>query len=96
MEFAKEILNFGCYIAIGGVVTFKNSKKLKEVAKYIPLKRLLLETDCPFLTPEPYRGKQNEPSYIKFVAKEIADLRGENIEVIETITSDNAKKIFNF
>ena len=87
-------LKMNCYIALGGVVTFKNAVKTKEVAKNIPLDRLLLETDCPYMAPTPYRGKQNEPAYVKFVAEEIAQLRNTSFEEIALKTSDNAIKLF--
>lgn len=95
-EFAKEFLKMNCYIALGGVVTFKNAVKTKEVAKNIPLDRLLLETDCPYLAPVPYRGKQNEPAYVKYVAEEIANIRGCDFEEVAQKTTENALKIFNF
>ena len=96
IEFAKESIKEGWYIAIGGVVTFKSAIKTKEVARNIPLERLLLETDAPYLTPEPYRGKENQPAYVKFVAEEIAKLRGTTFEEIAEQTTSNAKKIFGF
>ena len=79
-EFAAECVKEGFYIALGGVTTFKNAKKAKEVAKTVPLDRLLLETDAPYMTPVPYRGKENQPAYIKFVAQEIANLRNISFE----------------
>lgn len=94
LEFAKECIKEGIYISIGGVVTFKNAVKLKEVAKNIPPEYMLLETDDPYLTPVPYRGKENQPSYVKYVAQEIANLRGITIEEIANTTTQNAKKIF--
>lgn len=94
LEFAKECIKQGIYIAIGGVVTFKNAVKVKEVAKSIPLEYLLLETDDPYLTPVPYRGKENQPSYVKYVVQEIANLRGIASEEIEYVTTINAKNIF--
>ena len=96
LEFAKECINLGMYIAIGGVVTFKNAVKVKEVAQNIPLEYLLLETDDPYLTPVPYRGKENQPAYIKYVAQEIANLRGISVEEVASATTKNALKIFNF
>lgn len=75
-------------------VTFKNAKKPKEVAKEIPLDRLLIETDCPYLTPHPFRGKRNEPSYVKYVAEAIAELKGLSFEEVAQKTSDNAKRLF--
>lgn len=94
VETMKECVKYGWYIAIGGVVTFKNAKKMKEVAVEVPLERLMLETDSPYLTPVPYRGKTNEPAYVKFVAEEIAKLRNDSVENIMKITSSNAEKVF--
>ena len=93
-EFAKECIKQGIYIAIGGVVTFKNAHKVKEVAQNIPLVFLLLETDDPYLTPVPFRGEENQPSYVKYVAQEIASLRGIAFEEVANATTQNAKKIF--
>lgn len=92
-EFAKECVKEGFYIALGGVVTFKNSKKAKEVAQTVPLDRLLLETDAPYMAPAPFRGKENEPAYVKFVAQEIADLRGISFEEVEEATTQNAQRV---
>lgn len=94
LEFAKECIKQGIYIAIGGVVTFKNAVKVKEVAQNIPLEFLLLETDDPYLTPVPFRGKENQPSYVKYIAQEIASLRGITFEEVTNATTQNAKKIF--
>lgn len=94
LEFARECIKKGFYIALGGVVTFKNAKKVHEIARVIPLEYLLLETDAPYLTPEPYRGKRNEPAYIKFVAEKIAEIRGVSFEDIANITTSNARKVF--
>ena len=96
LEFAKECIKEGIYISIGGVVTFKNAKNIKEVAQNIPLEYLLLETDDPYLTPVPFRGKENQPVYVKYVAQEIANLRGVNVDIIEQVTTENAVKIFKF
>lgn len=96
VEFAKECVKKGFYIALGGVVTFKNAKKAHEVAKNIPLENLLLETDAPYLTPEPYRGKRNEPAYVKYAAQRIAEIRNVTFEEVAEITTQNADKIFNF
>lgn len=93
-EFAKECIKQGIYIALGGVVTFKNAVKVKEVAQNIPLEYLLLETDDPYLTPVPYRGKENQPCYVKYVAQEIASLRGTTFKEIANATTQNAKSIF--
>lgn len=92
-EFAMECVKEGFYIALGGVVTFKNAKKAKEVAQVVPLDRLLLETDAPYMAPVPFRGKENEPAYVKFVAEEIAKLRGISFEEVATETTDNANKL---
>lgn len=95
LEFAKQCVKEGFYIALGGVTTFKNAKKPKEIAKNIPLEYLLLETDSPYLTPVPYRGKENQPAYVRFVAEEIAALRGITIEEVDKMTTKNAIKLFN-
>ena len=92
-EFAMECVKEGFYIALGGVVTFKNAKKVKEVAKVVPLEKLLLETDAPYMTPVPFRGKENQPAYVKFVAQEIADLRGISFEEVAGTTTANAEKL---
>jgi len=93
-EVAKQCLDLNFYISLGGPVTFKNAKKPKEVAIQVPLDRLLIETDCPYLAPHPYRGKRNEPSYVRLVAEQIADLKGMNLEEVVDITTANAKKVF--
>ena len=94
VEMMKECVKNGWYIALGGVVTFKNAKKMKDVAKEVPLENLMLETDSPYLTPVPYRGKENQPAYVKYVAEEIANLRNESVDNIIKITSENAEKVF--
>ena len=94
-EFANECIKEGWYIALGGVVTFKNAKKMKEVAIQIPLDKLLLETDAPYLTPVPYRGKENQPAYIKYTAEEIAKLRQIQIDELTKITTQNVKNILS-
>ena len=95
VEFARECIKEGWYIALGGVVTFKNAVKTKEVAKDVPLEKLLLETDAPYLTPVPFRGTENQPSYVRFVAEEIARLREISFEELADVTTKNAKDIFN-
>jgi TatD DNase family protein len=94
VEVAKQCLEMNFYISLGGPVTFKNAKKPKEVALEIPLDKLLIETDCPYLTPHPYRGQRNEPSYVKLVAEQIAEIKGLTFEQIANATSDNAKRLF--
>ena len=91
----RECIKEGYYIALGGVVTFKNAQKVKDVAKEVPLERLLLETDAPFLTPEPYRGTENQPAYTKFVAEKIAQIREISIEEVINITTENAYNLYN-
>ena len=93
-EIAREYLDMGYYFGIGGVVTFQNAKKLKEAVEYIPIERILLETDSPYLAPVPYRGKRNSSLNIPFVAKEIAALKGMGYDDVVNITEDNAKRLF--
>lgn len=94
VETALQCINMNFYISLGGPVTFKNAKKPKEVAKEVPLNKLLIETDCPYLAPHPYRGKRNEPSYVKLVAEQIAELKGVTFEEVAQQTMENAKKVF--
>lgn len=94
MEMAKEIIKLGFYISIAGPVTFKNAAKLPEIVASVPLERLLVETDCPYLTPHPHRGKRNEPAYVKIVAEQVASLRGIELSVLAAATSENVKKLF--
>lgn len=93
-ELAREYVKMGFYIGIGGVVTFKNGKKLKEIAQEIPLTQILLETDCPYLAPVPFRGKRNMSLYIPHIAQEIAALRGITYEDVVAQTEQNAKELF--
>lgn len=96
VEFMHECVKKGFYIGIGGVVTFKNAIKMKEVAIECPLDKLVLETDAPYLAPVPYRGKTNQPAYVKLVAEEIANLRDTSVEEIAENTTANAERIFKF
>lgn len=93
-EMAEEYIKLGFYISLGGPVTFKNARVPKEVAKVVPLDRLLIETDSPYLTPEPYRGKRNEPMYVKYVAEKIAQEKGITLEEVAKATSENAYGFF--
>lgn len=93
-EMARELCDLGFYISFAGPVTFKNGKKAKEAAKNVPLDRILIETDSPYLSPEPYRGQRNDSSKVRFVAKEIAELRGMTEEVLANITLENGKRFF--
>ena len=94
VEFMKECVKQGWYIALGGVVTFKNAVKMKDVAREIPLDRLVLETDSPYLTPVPFRGKPNKPAYVRYVAEEIAKIREIPSEELIDITTTNAERFF--
>ena len=94
IELAREYVKMGFHIGIGGVVTFKNGRKLKEIAAEIPLDRILLETDCPYLAPVPFRGKRNDSSYISYVAQEIAELKGISYEEVVAKTEQNGKELF--
>lgn len=94
-EMALEFIKLGGYISLGGPVTFKNSKEPKEVAKVVPLDRLMIETDCPYLAPHPYRGKRNEPSYVRLVLSEIAKLREIDEDLLEKILDNNSITFFN-
>lgn len=93
-EIAREYLNMGLYLGIGGVVTFANARKLKEVVEYAPLESLLLETDCPYLAPVPFRGKRNSSLNIPYVIEEIARIKHISPEVVEAVTYENARKLF--
>ena len=93
-ETAREFLDLGYLIGIGGVVTFKNAKRLKEVVEYAPLDYLLLETDSPYLAPEPHRGERNCSAYLRYVAQTIAEIKGVSYEEVVDITRKNAKNLF--
>jgi len=94
LEFAQQCVKKGYYLGIGGVVTFKNAKKLHEIAKNIPLEHILLETDAPYLTPVPFRGKRNEPAYVRYVAEEIAQIREIPLKQVFEATTTSARKVF--
>ena len=96
VEFMRECVKQGWYIALGGVVTFKNAVKMKEVAQEVPLDKLVLETDSPYLTPVPYRGKPNTPAYVHYVAEEISNLREMPLDELIDITTENAERFFEF
>ena len=95
-EMAKTLIEMGWYIGINGIVTFKNAEELREVVSWLPLDRLLLETDSPFLAPTPFRGKPNKPAHIPAIATFIAELRGISLEQLSEQTSANAQRLFNF
>ncbi len=94
IEILKELLKMDFYVSIGGPITFKNAYKLKELIKYIPINKLLIETDCPYLTPEPYRGKRNEPIYVKYVCETVATLLELPLEQLIKSTTNNARELF--
>ena len=93
-EMAKELIKRGWYIGFTGVVTFKNARKAVETAANIPLDRILIETDCPYMAPEPFRGRRCDPSLVPYVAKKIAELRGLSPEAVAAATAENAKRCF--
>jgi TatD DNase family protein len=94
-EMAKEFVKLGLYIGVDGPVTFLNARVIKEVVSDVPLEWLLIETDCPYLTPHPYRGKRNEPSYLPLIAQKIAELKNLSVEEVAFTTTNNAKRLFN-
>ena len=94
VAFAKAALDLGLYISFSGIVTFKNAPLIQEATKYVPADRILVETDAPFLAPVPKRGKQNEPSYVRYTAEFVANLRGESLETLAQNTSDNFYRLF--
>ncbi|RYF19207.1 MAG: TatD family deoxyribonuclease [Comamonadaceae bacterium] len=94
MEVARAALDLGFHVSFSGILTFRNAADLREVARFVPLDRLLIETDSPYLAPVPYRGKVNNPSYVPYVAKQIAELRGLPVEEVGAITSRNFEALF--
>lgn len=94
LEIAKEIIKLGGYISIAGPVTFKNAKGLIDVAKFVPLDKLLVETDAPYLCPEPLRGHRNEPANVRLTAQKIADIREMSLEILANATSNNALRFY--
>lgn len=94
-EIAKEYIKMGYYIGVGGVVTFKNAKKLVETVEEIPLDRILVETDCPYMAPEPHRGKRNSSLYLPHIIEKIAEIKGTTKEIVTQVTYDNAMRLFS-
>lgn len=94
LEQAKELVKRGWYIGFTGVVTFKNARKAVEVAEWLPLERILIETDCPYMAPEPHRGRRNDSRFVPLVAKKIAEIKGLSEETVEQATTENAKRLF--
>ena len=93
-DLAREYLSMGFYLGIGGVVTFKNAKKLKEVVEYMPMDKMVLETDCPYLSPEPFRGTRNSSLNLPYVVKAVSEIKGISEEKIIEITYKNAKDLY--
>ena len=93
-EVAVAAIDLGFYISFSGIVTFKNAATLKDIAKRVPMDRILIETDAPYLAPVPHRGKANEPAFVKHVAAEIAHLRGIQVEAVERVTTSNFFALF--
>ena len=94
LEEIEKFLEIGGFISFSGIITFKNANRLREIVKIIPLERIFLETDSPYLTPEPYRGKINEPAYIKFVYQKVAEIKNIEIEKVSTIIRNNFENLF--
>ncbi len=94
LEQAKELVRRGWYIGFTGVITFKNARKAVEVAQWMPLDRILIETDCPYMAPEPWRGRRNDSRYVPLMAKKIAEIKGLALEEVEAATTENAKRLF--
>ncbi len=94
LEMASECLKLNLYLAFGGVITFGSAVETRRVVREVPLDRILIETDCPYLTPHPYRGKRNEPVYIKYVADRIAEIKGLSLKEVADITTGNAKRVY--
>lgn len=95
VEQARQYLNMGCYLGIGGVVTFKNGRKLKEVVAFSPLEQMVLETDSPYLSPDPHRGKRNSSLNLPYIVQEIANIKNIDYDTVVRITNENAKKFYN-
>ena len=93
-EMARQLVKMGWYIGFTGVLTFKNARKAVETAQSIPLDRIVLETDCPFMAPEPFRGKRNHPGYLYRMAERLAELRGLSVEEVTAITMENGKRLY--
>lgn len=94
LEMAREVLSMGLYISFAGPLTFTKSVKLREIAAVVPLERVLIETDSPYLTPQPHRGQRNEPFYVKLVGEELAKIRGLEAEEVAKVTFENARRLF--
>ncbi|MBI4098934.1 TatD family hydrolase, partial [Candidatus Parcubacteria bacterium] len=91
---AREFLDLGFYTGFTGVITFKNAENLREVVRFVPLDRILVETDAPFLAPEPHRGTRNEPAWVELVARKVAEVKNEPIGRVAEMTTENARTLF--
>lgn len=94
VELAKELVRRGWYIGFTGVITFKNARKAVEVARFLPLDRILIETDCPYMAPEPYRGRRNDSRYVPYMAAKIAEIKQLPVEQVAAATTENARRLF--
>ena len=95
LEYAKELLKLGAFLSFTGVITFKNAKKSIEVIQNIPLEKIMIETDCPYLAPEPFRGSLNEPKYVNFVFNKICEVKNIDKQTLMEILRENTRKFFN-
>ena len=95
-EMAKELVKLGFYVSFTGAITFKNASKLLLAVEAVPIDRIMIETDCPYMAPVPFRGVRNEPKYVRYVAEKIAEIKGETVEKIAEITAENTRKLFKF
>jgi TatD DNase family protein len=95
LAMAEKAIDLGFYISISGPVTYRNARQLPEIVQALPLDRLLVETDCPYLAPHPYRGKRNEPAHVQWVAKRIAELKNQSFEDVAAATTANAQRLFD-
>ena len=93
-EMARQLVDMGWYIGFTGVLTFKNARKAVETAASIPLERIVLETDCPFMAPDPFRGKRNDPGYLYRMAEKLAEIRGISVEEVHRVTTENGKRLY--
>jgi TatD DNase family protein len=94
-EMAKECIEMGFYISIPGTITFKNTAAFQQIVKHLPLESLLIETDAPFLAPVPFRGKRNEPSYVRYTAQKVAEIKKVSFEKVGEVTTENALRVYS-
>ena len=94
MEIAEQFIKLGFYIGFTGIITYKNAESVRDIAKQAPLEKILVETDCPYLAPDPHRGERNEPAYVEYVARKIAIIKNISFEKVADATTQNAKKLF--